>query len=395
MSLPDADLDATPAGSKPGLGRSALAAFGWAIAGAIGGGISWLASLAIARRLLTDPLPLIGPGKFTEIVMAGVGAACGFLSTAVADFVRYLRGHRDQRADALLAWLGGAFVGAIGGGLTPLLIGAFAGVLPADASSSLAWSIAGLLAGLLCYGRSRLHGPTGTSLALAWSAAAGLVTGAAWIVGLLVTGFPGVLNWPVTDAALVMAGGGAGVGVIVGVAMGLLRGGEHRRRAATVLGTCGAMAGALGGVLSQLPGIIADAKLLLAVTSSLAWAFAGMLTGVVGYVWSRWNVERPAAEDDEEEPAQPPPAGATLLPREPARRVRPGPIILRVLPIVAVSVASLVGAALLWPATVALSLLAVGCLGCFVALVLGDQEYRLRDQQRRLRDLEHRFRGWS
>jgi hypothetical protein len=155
------------------------------------------------------------------------------------------------------------------------------------------------------------------------------------------------------------------------------------------------MAGALGGVLSQLPGIIADAKLLLAVTSSLAWAFAGMLTGVVGYVWSRWNVERPAAEDDEEEPAQPPPAGATLLPREPARRVRPGPIILRVLPIVAVSVASLVGAALLWPATVALSLLAVGCLGCFVALVLGDQEYRLRDQQRRLRDLEHRFRGWS
>jgi len=388
MPLPDAALDAVPADSKPSFGRTVLAASGWAFAGAIGAGMTWLASLAIARRLLADPLPLIVRGNLSEFMMAGVGAACGFAATAVADFVRYHRGYHDRRADAILAWMGGAFVGAIGGGLAPLLIGAFAGVLPAEASSSLAWAVAGLLAGLLCYGRSRRHGPTDTSLALAWSAAAGLVTGGAWIVGLLVTGFPGVLDWPVTDAALVMAGGGAGAGVIVGVAMGLLRGGEHRRRAAAALGSCGALAGAVGGVLSQLPGIIADAKLLLAVTSSLAWAFAGMLTGIVGYIWSRWSIERPEVEDEDEEPAQPPSAGETRIPREPSRKVRPRPIILRLLPILAVSAGSLVAAALLAPAMVAFALLAVGLLGLFVAAVLGDQE-------RRLRDLERRFRGWS
>jgi hypothetical protein len=209
------------------------------------------------------------------------------------------------------------------------------------------------------------------------------------------TGFAGALDATGAGTAMALARGpgvgliiGVGVGLPIGVAAGLLRGSEHRGRITTALGACGALVGALGGVLSQLPGVTAVGGLPLAVTSSLAWVIAGMLAGLVGYGWSRWGAEAPEPEDEDGEPVQPPSAGETWVPPEPARRVRPGPVIIRLLPIVAVSAASLVGAAILAPATVALALLAVGCLGFFVALVLGNQE-------RRLRDLERRFRGWS
>jgi len=86
----------------------------------------------------------------------------------------------------------------------------------------------------------------------------------------------------------------------------------------------------------------------------------------------------------DEDSDQPQPRVMWVL-RESGRSLREWPLY-RVLPVLAVSAFSLVGAAILAPSSIALALLAIGLLGLSVAAVLHGQE-------KRLRRLERRFRG--
>ena len=119
-------------------------------------------------------------------------------------------------------------------------------------------------------------------------------------------------------------------------------------------------------------------------SSSLAMAVAGFFAGLCGYLLSRRPTE-PDEPPDEEEEAEPPAVKIEWLLREPKRKWRIDPAFVRVLPVLAVSVGALLGAARLAPSEVALALLAVGLLGLAVAWVLYRQERRLDALERRPR----------
>lgn len=194
------------------------------------------------------------------------------------------------------------------------------------------------------------------------------------------------------SAALLLGTLSVVTGLVTGVFVGLLRGGDERGTAAIALGMIGVLTGIIGGGLSA-PAVVALGEWLHPlVSSSLAWALAGLIAGLLGYEWSRWM--HPPAEptdESESEAGTAPPRVEWILHQEP-RRLRDWPLF-RVLPVLVVTAFVLVGAAVLAPSDAALALAAVGVLGLAVALVMQVQEYRLRHLEARLRKLERRFRG--
>jgi hypothetical protein len=192
---------------------------------------------------------------------------------------------------------------------------------------------------------------------------------------------PDYLKSRMPASALVAAGLAAGFGLLAGAFVGLRRVPRDHGTTSLVLGLGGAVIGGIGGGLF-IPAIaVSDSWLHPLVSSSLAWAFAGLLAGLGGYDLSRELAERAEAIEGEEDGDQPRPRLMWVL-RESKRSLREWPLY-RVLPVLAVSAFSLVGAAILAPASVALALLAIGLLGLAVGVVLHDQEKRLRRLERR------------
>jgi hypothetical protein len=91
------------------------------------------------------------------------------------------------RGNGLALGVGGGITGAVAGGLTPLAVLASDGVFSPLVSSSIAWAVAGLLAGLLGYGSGRSRAvPRGEWQivgAMRWGLAGAGCAAAAWAVG--------------------------------------------------------------------------------------------------------------------------------------------------------------------------------------------------------------------
>ncbi len=239
----------------------------------------------------------------------------------------------------------------------------------------------------------------GRLAAVRWALAGAVCAGGFWALALLV-----FFSWAelatahhdikghTLGAALLLGTPSVITGLVMGVYVGLFRGGDERGTAAIALGMIGVLTGVIGGGLSA-PAVVALGEWLHpVVASSLAWALAGVIAALIGYEWSRWT--HPPAEptdEDESEARAAPPRVEWILHQEP-RKLRDWPLF-RVLPVLVVTAFMLVGAAVLAPSDAALALAAVGVLGLAVALVMQVQEYRLRHLEARLRKLERRFRG--
>ena len=228
-----------------------------------------------------------------------------------------------------------------------------------------------------------------------WAVAGAVCTGLAGGVGFVVASAIWVaplsaaeVKEGVVTAAVLWAGIGTGCGFLIGGTASFLRWEQNRGTPTVVRAGIGAGTGAVGGGLTPVAVVLADGLLPAVVSFSLAWAIAGLLAGLAGYFLSRGAVE-PAEDDEEDEEATARPAikGVTWTPREGTRRTLAFPI-LRLVPILTVSVFALVAAAFLAPSSTALALLAIGLLGLSVIVPLHSQE-------RRLLNLERRFRGES
>jgi MFS family permease len=282
-----------------------------------------------------------------------------------------------------------------------LLGGAFAGLtLPAIyfsltwlhplASSSLLWAAGGALAGLCGFatGDHATRRPRfSLFMALGWGFATAACAGGGWAAVLVIArmwfGVSFTSNKLADGAgwlAIFSGALGEGYGLFVGGFVGFLRGREQRFASAVGLGFAGGVFGALGGVLSVLA-VATAPKVAPVASSSLAWAALGFIAGLGGYIWSRATREQ--AERWEEDDA--PPEGKTIqwVLRERVRRRRERPLP-RVLPVLIVSIASLVGAAAVNSLEPAVALVAVGALGLTAAPLLYGQDRRLRALERRL-----------
>jgi hypothetical protein len=232
------------------------------------------------------------------------------------------------------------------------------------------------------------HEPRRGSLGAAlWALAGAVCTSGAWALALVVAhSLIGVtfFSSDLVPRAVEVALFGAALGAVYGFGAGaaVACGGWRNGRRGGTLVAGGTLFGALGGGTSVLAVAATSAHVHPLVSSSLAWAVVGMLAGWSGYHWSRWLAL--SAEEAEEKDAIPPKRIEWVL-RERTRR-GPSRSLLRVLPVLVVSVAALLGAAFVAPSDAWLALVAVGVLGLSVALV----QYR---QEERLRALERSFRG--
>ncbi|AMV24139.1 hypothetical protein VT84_07065 [Gemmata sp. SH-PL17] len=241
--------------------------------------------------------------------------------------------------------------------------------------------------------------PSGAVTAIRWGLAGAICAGGGWagVLTVLIFGFPfGVISTELTDhtilISLLLGGFSSIAGLIAGAVAGLLRGGSERDTVAATFGAIGVLMGVIGGGLS-VPAVVALSEWLHPiVSSSIPWALAGLIAGLIGYDWSQW--EQPsvpfAGENEGVEIA--PSRRIEWLLRQPERELRDWPLF-RVLPVLIVTAFVLVGGAVLAPSNAALALAGVGTLGLATALVMQVQERRLRALEARLRELERRFRG--
>jgi hypothetical protein len=287
--------------------------------------------------------------------------------------------------------------------------------------------------------------------AAGWGAAVGLVSASAWLAELTVFRLlpdpipvRSLVGSPLFDTAALFAMGGGGLGLLVGAASGLLLGRPSRLRAAVVRGLAFATAAAASGALVPVAAATVT-SLAPEVSSTLIWLVVGAIAGVVGY-GATHRPRRPAeagpidGADDIRlvpvaggmtrgfaQPANPPaPTVPALLaghapelragedaavtsesgwdpvavvipdhgrlpnpPRvQPAdRAVTAGPVV-RVVPVLLVSVGCLLAVGLGAPSPVGWAMLAVGLLGLAVASAVVGQERRIRELELRLGDRE-------
>jgi hypothetical protein len=225
--------------------------------------------------------------------------------------------------------------------------------------------------------------------ALGWASACAACAGCVWALAhtlLTALGSPTLSEWylklsvsesfPVTAAAA-----GAG-GLLGGFCVWLNRAGTSGSQAlvlAVVAAAFGATAGALVGPVS----VACSEWMPRSAASAFVWAVAGFSLGLSGYAISRWKTHTAEEFDEEDKPPRGPIVQWLL--RECKRRLFDRAL-LRVLPVLLVTMWALGGAALLAPDDVAIALLAVGVLGLSVSLVLYRQEERLESLEQRLRD---------
>lgn len=228
----------------------------------------------------------------------------------------------------------------------------------------------------------------GAFVALGWGAAAAALAGGAWVVGVVaVFGWlkfapapnPADLSGRVVEIALLLGGGLAFAGAVVGAAVGFARGRGCRGATAAILATGGALFGAIGGSGCAMVADLLGPATPPLLSSAFVWALAGFLFGFAAFQWSSWL----AARREENEDAAPNRRRVEWMLRD-RRRVRFAAVV-RVLPVLAVS-GVVVGLSLTLGPNLRPALVAVGALGLSVALVMYKQECRLEQLERQQRD---------
>jgi hypothetical protein len=179
---------------------------------------------------------------------------------------------------------------------------------------------------------------------------------------------------------------GGASGLIVGGLAGLLHGLVRRERPATrataglLAGLGGLVTGVIGGGFSPLAVDAVGPALPVEWSSALAWAAAGAMAGLVGYVWPRKRQQPDEADEDEPTDYR----RARQKQWQPSRwSMSP-----RVAPILALSLLAPVIALVTAPPGAALAFVAVGLLGLAVTGVVAGQERRIRELERLLRKQE-------
>jgi hypothetical protein len=383
-----------------------IGAWGALVWGFVCAGVAWASSMVLAQHLFgitTRAADLRGHLVEATLGMAGIGAACGLVAGLA---VRLVRRSDPKRAESPLS---GALVitscyvlAAIAGALTPLCIVAFDESLPPEVSSALAWAVPGFFAGLLGYERTNRSRPVGISRnAAGWGLATAVLTGAVWGTWLALCQLSTGSNLArsvgrefLAEDAITLTACGVGIGFVVSAVAALLLLRDDGTSTSRIWRAAGwgvrlGFATGVGAAMSLLAVVAARGFVPSEVSSSLGFSVAGLLAGLSACPRSQATSDDDR-DDNFEDEGQEPGAGVAWVPEEPARprralgqRTR---AILRLAPIGAVALASLVAAAILAPAGSALTLLAVGLLGLAILPVLWNQE-------RRLAALERRFRG--
>ncbi len=189
---------------------------------------------------------------------------------------------------------GVAATGAVAGAMFPFFVYFSRDSLPAEVSSTLAFAVAGFLAGVVgCLRNGRrtsedvlVENRKPKRSATIWALASALSAGGAW--ALTAVGVEHFYNLHVAEAIeqslgesmTFRAGAGAAWGLLGGGLLALGRGSGAGRASSWLLG--GALLGTFTGIeLSLLPELPPTVPLLL--TSTLAMAFAGLLAGLMAH----------------------------------------------------------------------------------------------------------------
>ena len=376
--------------------RFATAA-GWAAVGVAFAIAAASAGVALANQIPTirwSRLALQGGVAETAALTAGLVATYGLLIGGLAGLVN---GGPRRVAAALRHGLGWAGVGAVAGGLGPVLGSLAGGRMSMATATIVACGIAGLLAALVGYGCRRQpteahedlgdHWPAVS--AVKWAAAGVAVAAAACALGVALGQQFLPVPWPdreltgsVAGNISLMAGLGAAYGLLVGGAAGAVLAKRRRLTAALRHGLGFAAAGAVAGGLGPVLGAMSGGRLPAPAATTIACGIAGLLAGLVRFAMRRRPPE-PLEDLDDNWPAD-----ADAVDRSPPPTIGRVPEtgqVARQWPILAIAVACLVvivvgpASAAGWP------LLAVALLGFAVAWALAVQDQRLRALEDQLR----------
>jgi hypothetical protein len=339
-----------------------------------------------------------GPGALDYLAIVG---GCSGLVVGGALHPRTIR----QSGAAIVAWI---FVCGITGTIPAIaasLIASGTGeALSIEVTSSLGWGAAGFVGGLWGYVWSRYmdepevkRGEAKFLVALGWGLAlalcAGIGLGGGLRLGRMFFG-AGMTAQEVSEALPQAMSIAACIGIACGLVVGLVswqwlgknsNSADRLTHAIVWTAGCG-IATSIGGVLSVLCVVAAGKLLPVEVSASVGFASAGLIIGIGGYILSPRPKPLYQPELDEEETSQPPGEGEAYLPAEPPqpRRTTRRPSLLRLLPVFAISLSTLVTAAFMAPSDTALVFLAIGLLGLSIVPVLWDQERRIIALERRL-----------
>jgi hypothetical protein len=345
----------------------------------------------------TQAADLRGQLAEATLGMAAIGTVAGLVAAIAVMFLRR-GGRRWGSSDGMLRAIGCGITGGVAGALTPLSIITLGESLSPEASSSLAWAVTAFFAGLLGYERTRRAAAVSWNAAT-WALAPAVLVGGVWTAGLVVCqNFTGsnvarfIAEELETETALAFTLGGVVIGFVVAAVAALLLlraygASTSRSWRAAGWGLRIGLATGTGGALSVLAVVLARGVLPPELSSSLGLAVAGLLGGLIAYSESRATLAHENFEQEDDEPGQPPGAGVAWAPDSPppARLSARTRSLLRLSPVGAVSLASLVAAAAVAPSGAALALLAVGSLGLALLPTLWSQERRVAALKRRRR----------
>jgi hypothetical protein len=309
MAIPEAASEARASTSRTPAGRVLFAVLGWGLGGGICAAGSWAAGLVIANVVTGIPV-----SENTVIPKGGLAWAvfCAVLGNAVGGLVGLLYNRPARVFPILVLCAAGASGGALGGGLTPLVVAETRESLGPLASSSLAWAFAGFVAA--AFGRALFWLVRATSEVkdddplpdtpatatwaprrrgrsiAAWPVRVALAAGVAWALGSFVAGL--VLADPISpdarsnlaDECFTWAIVGGGCGIILGAGAGLITLRPNFLATSVALGVAAGLCGAIGGGLTPLVVVAAAEVLHPLVSSSLAWTVAGLIGTVAGQI---------------------------------------------------------------------------------------------------------------
>jgi hypothetical protein len=230
-------------------------------------------------------------------------------------------------------------------------------------------------------------GPRAALLAAAWSLAGAACAGGAWAGTLVLTRalfnqhLGRELESDLATSSFTFGLICAWYGVVVGILAGIVMGRHDRAKRISLLALGGFLTGAVGGGLTPRAVHMGTGVMSPLASSSLVWALAGALAGLVARAVSG-RVKRPPGPEDEEPVEAAHPVATTRRPR--ARRLRTSLwALVGHSPLLAASAAALVAAAVVAPSESAVTPLVVGVMGASTASSLINLDRRLRAQERR------------
>ncbi len=272
--------------------RSPRRALGWGAACALTAGVCWLGCILLTR-LAFGPWAWFETDREQTITASNLFALLFGVWGLIVGGIAAIRKRRRVGPA-----LGIAATGAIAGAMIPFFVYFGHNSLPAELSSTLAFAVAGFLAGVVgCLRNVRrtsedvlVENREPKRSATIWALACALSAGGAW--ALTAVGVEHFYTLRIAEAMertlaksmTLRAGAGAAWGLLGGGFLGLRRGRNSSGVWRWLLG--GMLVGTFTGIeLSLLPELPSAVPLLL--TSTLAMAFAGLLAGLMAHRTTR------------------------------------------------------------------------------------------------------------